>query len=128
MRLSGLGCEVDAAVVEAADVAGRLLKCAASLDADLIVMGARGLAARAGRPLGGVAERMLRRAPPAVLTVRADDDESASLPQPSLASSRSQIDASAAESSRQPATKSGHEGPNGGGAPTIQTPRPSSAA
>jgi nucleotide-binding universal stress UspA family protein len=120
--LSGLGCEVDAGVVEAADVTGCLLKCAASLEADLIVMGAHDRAACAAQPLGGVAQRMLRHAACAVLTVRADD-ETTSTPRPSPSSARSQTGATAVPSRRQAPTKSGREQPSSGGAPTIRTPR-----
>lgn len=67
----GLDCEVTVRVVEHADVVEAIVKEAATLEADLVVMGSRGRGSHALRPLGSPAEQVLRRGPCPVVIVRA---------------------------------------------------------
>ena len=57
-------------VIDGFNVADSIRACAAELGADLIVMGTHGRTGLAHAFLGSVAERVLRRAPCPVLTVR----------------------------------------------------------
>jgi len=65
--------DVEAHVVESPSIPDAIRELAEKVGADLIVMGTHGRTGLAHAFLGSVAERTLRRAPCAVLTVRADD-------------------------------------------------------
>jgi nucleotide-binding universal stress UspA family protein len=65
-----LGCEVSAHVVESADVVEAIVKEAAALEADLVVMGSRGRGSHAQDPFGSPAEQVVRRGACPVVIVR----------------------------------------------------------
>jgi nucleotide-binding universal stress UspA family protein len=66
-----LGCEVTVHVVEDADVVETIVRRAAELEADLVVMGSRGRRNHPQDPLGSPAEQVVRRGPCPVVIVRA---------------------------------------------------------
>ncbi|HKA13922.1 MAG TPA: universal stress protein [Myxococcota bacterium] len=77
--IEGEGPRVEAHVVESASIPEAICEFAEKVAADLIVMGTHGRTGLAHAFLGSVAERTLRRAPCAVLTVRANDDARAAV-------------------------------------------------
>jgi len=72
----GRGVEI-AAHVDPAPAHLAILAYAEQLPADLIIMGTRGLTGVKHLMLGSVAERVVREAPCPVLTLKAEDDETA---------------------------------------------------
>ncbi len=65
-----LGCEEASAQVVAGDPAHRIVNRALDVDADMIVMGRRGLSELAGLMVGSVSHKVSHLAPCACLTVR----------------------------------------------------------
>ena len=86
----GLGCEVTVRVVESADVVEAIVKEAAALEADLVVMGSHGRGSNAPRPLGSPAEQVLRRGSCPVVIVRASErpEDAGAAPESSGAATR----------------------------------------
>jgi nucleotide-binding universal stress UspA family protein len=70
------GSTVDASLVTSRSVADGIVRRASELQAAVILMGTHGWTAPAHAVLGSVAERVLRNAECAVLTVRADPSDS----------------------------------------------------
>ncbi len=67
--------QVESHIIEGSNISDLLLKIAERLDADMIVMGTHGRTGIAHVFLGSVTERMLRKAPCPVLTVREANPE-----------------------------------------------------
>jgi universal stress protein A len=73
--IRGAGSTVDASLVKSRSVADGILQRASELRAAVILMGTHGWTAPRHAVLGSVAERVLRNAECAVLTIRADREE-----------------------------------------------------